>query len=245
MAAPTFVSEAETAWNSTTSPKSTGSFDVLTGDILCPVAVAEASGNFGGADMTFAATGGSLTYNSQQSVRISDYTGIEAWIAEATGDASFAGTITRTNGSFLFFGGNFPVFRDSDGVGASAKTNVLSGAPSLDITTTQDNSAIVVVVGDWNAADGASRTWRTVNGTAPSAANGFELTYFRDSSRYTLYVAYYPDAGAAGAKTVGLSAPTGQKYSIIAVEVKGTAAAGANPKGPLGNPFLGPFGGAI
>jgi hypothetical protein len=29
-----------------------------------------------------------------------------------------------------------------------------------------------------------------------------------------------PDAGAAGAKTVGLSAPSGQKYSIVAVEVK-------------------------
>jgi hypothetical protein len=96
-----------------------------------------------------------------------------------------------------------------------------SGAPSLSITTTQDNSAIVVANGDWNATDGASRTWRTAGSSAT------ENTYFRDSTRYTAYGAYHADAGTAGGKTVGLSAPGGQKYSIIAVEVKGTAAAAA------------------
>jgi hypothetical protein len=41
----------------------------------------------------------------------------------------------------------------------------------------------------------------------------------------TYYVAYYPDAGAAGVKTVGLSAPSTMRYVICAVEIKGAAAA--------------------
>jgi len=47
-----------------------------------------------------------------------------------------------------------------------------------------------------------------------------------------VYVAYYPDAGTAGSKTVGLSAPTGQQYSIVAVEIKGTAGAAAASLAP-------------
>ena len=35
---------------------------------------------------------------------------------------------------------------------------------------------------------------------------------------YTIYSAYYPDVGAAGSKTEGLSAPGSQKYAIIALE---------------------------
>jgi hypothetical protein len=77
------------------------------------------------------------------------------------------------------------------------------------------------VVADWNAVDGAVRTWRTVNGTAPTSGNGFERSYVRDAASMTYYCAYYPDAGAAGSKTVGLSAPSTMRYVICAVEIKG------------------------
>ncbi len=219
MAAPTFVSENETVWNSSTDPKTTGSISVQAGDILVAISGAE------GADgtTTCVISGGSLTWTVRQEVDVNDY----AHVQVATATAASTTSITVSADWEGFPGGrewrglNVLVFRASDGIGASAQENGTdtggTDEPSLSITTTQANSAIVVANGDWNATDGASRTWRTGAGTAT------EVTYFRDSSHYAAYGAYHADAGTAEAKTVGLSAPSGQKYSIVAVEVKGTA----------------------
>jgi hypothetical protein len=49
-----------------------------------------------------------------------------------------------------------------------------------------------------------------------------EQTYDFESGRYTVYGGYHPDVGSAGFKTVGLSAPSGQKWATAAVEVTGT-----------------------
>ena len=126
-------------------------------------------------------------------------------------------TSTRTGSSFNGFGLNVLTFRSSDGVGASSKDNVASGAPTLNLTTTQANSAIVVANGDWSATDGASRTWRTNAGALT------EKTYDFQSAQFTVYGGYHADAGAIATYAVGLSAPGAQKYSIAAVEVKGAA----------------------
>jgi hypothetical protein len=223
MPAPTFVQEAETAWNDTASPRATASFAVESGDILVACAVSE---NHLPPPFSVSNSGTGLTWTKQQEVDVTDYTGVAQATAAAGATTSLTVSVSKNAGTSDWFGQNTLTFRDADGVGASAKTNVASGAPSLNLTTTQDNSAIVVAVGDWNAGDGSARTWRTVNSITPSAGNGLELTYFRDTVRYTLYLAYYPDAGSAGSKTVGLSAPSGQKYSIVAVEIKGTGGGG-------------------
>jgi hypothetical protein len=142
----------------------------------------------------------------------------------ATVDADKSMTVSSSESGIADprFNLNVLQFRDSDGVGASVSNNT-TGTPSISITTTQDNSAVAVIIIDWNAADGASRTWLTVNSITPTSGNGGERTYFRNASFYTVYAAYWSDVGAAGAKTVGLSAPGSQQYSIIAVEVKGAA----------------------
>jgi len=218
---PTFQAEYEAAWDTTTTPK-TVTPTTAAGDILAV---------FGGVeDFDLATlntpTGNSLTYTQQQAVAVSgNWCAAHIWTApDATGGAGWTLSDTRTAGVAVW-GFNCLRFSGSDGVGASAKTNT-TGAPSLDITTQADNSAIVVFVADWNAVDGATRTWRTVNGITPAAGDG-EKTYFTNGINYTVYGAYYSDAGAAGVKTVGLSAPTGQEYSIVAVEIKGAAAGGA------------------
>jgi len=109
-------------------------------------------------------------------------------------------------------------WRGSDGIGA----NVLSAAAqSGAITTTQDNSAIELIIVDWAATDVTSRTWPNVNGAQPT-----EVTVGTDGGVYTWAVAYYADAGAAGSKTVGLSTPTLGTPDIIAVEIKGTTGGG-------------------
>lgn len=211
--APTFISETETAWNSTTSPKTTASISVQTGDVLVAYSVVEDHAS------QISIAGGSLTWTLQQEVNVTNFTRVFVWTTTATSTTSFTVDFTR-GASARFYGGNVLVWRGSDGVGASNKTNT-TGAPSLALTTSFANSAIVTVVGDWDADDGTTRTWRTVNSITPSSGAGTEPTYFRDAAHYTVYAAYYTNAGAAGSKTVGISSPSAMTYSIAAVEIRG------------------------
>jgi len=113
-------------------------------------------------------------------------------------------------------------FSGSAGPGGSSSTTG-SGAPSLQLATTGDHSAVACIVLDWNGVSGTTRTWLTVNGVTPTAGNGYELDYTLVSGNYGVYIAYWPDAGPAGTVTVGMSAPAGMKYTAIATEVLGTA----------------------
>lgn len=215
---PTFVAEYESTFSSAGAGAKTASVTVSAGDILVVVGVTEDGGLY----TLGTPSGGGLTYSLQQSVVVSSYCAVYVWTATSGSSQTFTLSITMSGGT-AGWGWNASRWSGSDGVGNSSKTNVASGAPSLALTTAGDNSAIVAVDGDWNAADGASRTWRTINGITPAAGGTGELVYFRDATRYTAYVGYWSDAGTAGSKTTGLSAPSGQKYAIAAVEVKGTA----------------------
>lgn len=168
-------------------------------------------------DVITAPTGNSISFTLQASVSTASFASAYMW----TGTDSVGGTWTLTladpnNGKW---GYNCLVFRNTQGVGAVNVTHN-TGLPSLSLTTTSDSSAVVVFSDDWQALDGSSRTWQTVNNITPTAANLMELTYARGSTAYTAYAAYYPDAGTAGSKTLGLaSGPTPQSYSIIALEI--------------------------
>lgn len=217
MTAPTFIQEAETSWNTDPSPSlTTASFNVLANDVLC------ASGITSDQVKTITITGGSLTWTLRQEVNVAGYCRVLMWTAIVDADKSMTVTFTESGGAAQRMGGNVFTFRASDGVGASSKTNA-SGDPTLSLTTTQADSAIVVASGDWNAVDGTSRTWWTGAGTLT------EQTYFRDSAEYAVYVGYHANAGAIGSYNVGLDAPGGQKYSIAAVEIKGVASAAVVP----------------
>lgn len=226
MPAPTFVASYATVYNTGTAPK-TVSVTTQAGDLLVIVSVIE-----NGSTTFNNPSGNGITFTDRQIVDLdTNWCDVGIWTGtDATGGTNWTLTVDTTAGGF-YFGATCFVFRNHGGYGASSKTNVSGAAPSLSLTTTQDNSAIVVVNGDWNAIDGASRTWRTVNSITPTAGNNLERTYFHDSSRYTAYAAYYNDAGTAGSKTIGLSAPGSQKYSIAAIEVKGTLNAGVAAAG--------------
>jgi hypothetical protein len=121
-------------------------------------------------------------------------------------------------------------FTGSDGIGATAtQSGNGTAAVSLSITTTFANSAVVYLFADWSATDASTRTHRTVNGFTPSAGNGQEVTYFRNTTDWAVVVAYIPDAGAAGAKTVGLTTPSTGRWLGTAVEVRGSAGAALPP----------------
>lgn len=214
---PTFVAEYEVPdWTTTTSPK-TVTLDTLPGDRLVLLGLTET--DTGTLDTP---TGNGLTYTLVQSLELSQYCCGYIWTAtDPNGGEGWTLSVGRTG--TLQFGFTAVVFRGSDGFGASAKVNVLSGAPSLNVVTSGHNSGIVCINGDWNTLDGSSRVWRTVNGVAPTSGNGHELVYVLGNSAF--YAAKWPDAGGAGTKTVGMTAPMGQKYTILAVEVFGTTPA--------------------
>ena len=208
-------------WNTnaiSTASYTTPSFSVNSGDTL--VAVGVTSDN--SVTLTISSST-SVTWTQQQVVSVASYCYVSLWTAPVTSTGSMTVTVTRSSAQVVLYGVNVLTFSASDGVGASAKTNVSSGAPTLNLTTTQANSAIVVVNADWNSSDGASRTWRS------NAGSLTEQTYFRDSSQYTVYAGYHADAGSVSTYAVGLSAPGSQKYSIAAVEIKGTTSAASPP----------------
>lgn len=101
------------------------------------------------------------------------------------------------------------------------------GAPSASLTTTADNSVISTVSGDAQSVDPTGHTYlssATEDGFSDGHVGSNGVTYY-----------YWQSCGAAGAQTVGLSAPTGQKWAMAAVEIKN----GASPVTLTDTPILG------
>jgi hypothetical protein len=208
IAPPTLISETQvSSWTTIDSSKATSSFNAQAGDVIVVYGMTEDQ------PISLSVSGGSLTWTELQRVNVSNYGRAYAWTATVDSNKTMSVTCTRgaLSGSY---GCDALLFRDSAGVGASAKTNAASGSPSLSLTTVGDNSAVVVGDVDWNAASGASRAWRTTAGAFTEEA------YATLTGHYTVYGGVHPDVDAAGAKTVGLTAPS-QKYSMVAVEVQG------------------------
>lgn len=244
MAAPTFVTYNDSAdWTSSTGVGGThtaGSVSVQSGDILVVVGATES-----GAITLATPTGGGLTYTQQQKPNAdndSSHAQAYIWTAPATSTTSI--TVASVSAGGSHYGGiGVYVFRNATVAGSGSAGNENSGtAPSLAITTVGANSAVVFFNADWNAIDGASRTWRTINSITPTAGNGGEKEYGRNGN-WGSYSAYWSDVGTAGAKTTGLSAPTGQLAVSVAIEVQGTAVApaeGSFPSLQIFLPFAGP-----
>lgn len=206
---PVFVQEAETDWNTRPATKATASFDVKAGDVLVAYGGQE-NGGFG--SMTI--SGGSLTWTKKQEYTgDGGYAGVALWTAVVDADKTMS--VTFGSSTNILYGGNVLTFRRSSGVGNSSKAQNESLPPTVNITTTKVNSAIVVFNADWDADDGSTRAWM-------ANAGGFtELSYNYESTVYTIYGGYHTRAGSVGTYAVGLSTPNSQKFAIVAVEIKG------------------------
>jgi hypothetical protein len=215
MPAPTFVAEYETAVNVSTSPK-TASVTTQVGDVLVVLATGE------NRLMTLGTPSGGtgLTWTAHPQVTntpTSDWCTARAWTAVATTAETFNLSVARTAGDTAQFWGFIVLqWRNSGGVG-SVSTSAASGAAPSRTLSCSANSAVMCIIGDWNALDTA-RTWRTINGSV-----GTEQMYVNVPGSYTAQANRWDDVGAAGTKTLGMTAPATQKYSLAAVEVLGTA----------------------
>ena len=222
---PTFVSEYETPWNTSSSPKTTSNFSVQSGDTLVAYAV-----NEDGGQALSTPPAGTLqgTWTLQQSQTAGSYTGLRLWTMQVSSNQTNV-NVSFSNGGNTF-GGDVLHFRNTSGIGVTAQANNSTGNPSLTLTNVQENSTIVMVNGDWSAKTG-TRTYNTT-----SAGSFTETSYYADGSSYGVEAGYYANAGTAGNKTIGLTAPTGMKWAIAGVEVKGSGSSGSGDTTPPTSP---------
>lgn len=222
--AATYIQEAESSWNNdlnTVTNFSSPSFTVAVGDVL--VAVGALGDNL--TSLTITNSNTAFEWTQRQVVAVSQFCYLSVWTTTAKAAQSMTVTMTRAGvpGNTLFAGMNVLTFRGSYGIGASAKANNASGAPTVSLTPIGVNSIIVMFAADWTALDGAARTYSTINGITPTASGALEFTYFRDAANYTVYGVYWNTTGAIAADAPGVTAPGAQKYSIVAVEVLGNS----------------------
>ena len=203
---PTYVGTYSIGYNNL-APVTSGSFGVQAGDLLVVYGTSEA------ANTVMNISGGSLTWTTQQDIGANNGNYADGMIWTAIVDVNKSMTFT-INANSQRFGGTLTIWRNHGGIGAVAGA-ISSGAPSLTITTQKANSALVVADGDWNAVNGGTRAWRTTAGAFT------EVTYENVSGSYVTYGGYHANVGAAGAKVVGLTLPTGQLASLVAIEIKG------------------------
>jgi hypothetical protein len=210
---PTFVADYEptASWSDQAAASHvTAAFNGSLGDVLV--------GLTGFADSATSPSAPNLTTTSTPAETWTEHTATtstasDTWLQSVTAILSAARTgmtvtNTKTGGAVVPYAHDIAQFSGSDGFGAfAASTGNGVAAPSLSITTQFDNSAIVYMVADWAATDASTRTHRTVNGFTPTSGNGQEFTYFRDTANWMVCCAYIADAGAAGAKSVGISLP--------------------------------------
>lgn len=144
------------------------------------------------------------------------------WRAVGDTTRTIVVTLNRagSTGTSIGWGGVFLGFRGSGGIGTFTSTNASTGFPSLSLTTTVANSSLAMVVGDWSSSATAG-VWSTVGGTSPTVDADYG-----DGTNWAFHVAHVLDAGSAASKTFAMSAPSGQKWTAIAFEVKGTGGGG-------------------
>lgn len=205
--APSFIQEASTAIDGVGTSKDSPSFDTYDQELLVAYGLAPDATTI----IDISNSGTALTWTLRQDVSFTNFGRIRLWTATVPENRpGLVVTFTRS-GAITIYGGSVWTFRGSDGVGVSGQAHG-TGAPSLGITPSGDNSALVVVNIDWNAVDASARVWRSTAGTF------LEVLYY--AATFEVYTSgYHPDAGAAAAQTVGMSAPAGQKYSLVGLEV--------------------------
>lgn len=207
--APTFVAEYEvSAWDTTTSPR-TVSVTTAVNDVLVAFGVAV------GTTLNTPTGGTGLTWTLNRSLTSSP--ALYIWTATATTAETFTLSVSSASG-FNIFGFNCLRFGSGASIGASEITSGSSSGPSLAVTTQAANSAIVVAT-VFDGGTGSAPTYRTGAGTfTQQTSAGPPFTFW-------VYGGYHADAGVAGAKTVGQTAPTGT-WKTTAVEVKESGGGG-------------------
>lgn len=205
----------------------TASFTPATGDVLVVKGVAADAGMTWGTP-----TGGGWTYTNRVNIgTAANTTRVAIWTAPV-GAGGTAMTVSLTPAGLSNWHSMVVEVWSSAQLAASpavASTNAGSGAPTQALTTAAPGSVVSWCNGDWAAVSPASRTFRD----APTD----EGVHDGSTTQYVAYYAYQA-AASAGSQTFGLTAPTGQTYSIAGIEIQAAAGAAAGDEGPQTVPMF-------
>lgn len=220
MTQPTLVAYGQSNWSDTTttgSVETTTSFTWVSGDVFHVVGATEDN------SVTLATpttTGGNLTFASVTNLGTTNTTNVYYWRGTATGSGS--GTIKSTQGGAAGTKGlgisGFQ-YRDTSGQGTPV-TATGSAALTLSVTLAHDNSHVVFVGADWNAAgDVVVNPTPSLNGTQRVAVDiSTQVDFFLDS---------WGDQGTAATTSYGITNHTGTvKMTMLAVEIFGVTSNG-------------------
>lgn len=226
MAAPTLSDFKSSNFGDTTSgstAEATPSITWSAGDWIVVIGISEDNVTTLGVPT---ATG--LTFSQVNATNTGSNCKVYCWSAQAAGGGSGAVSSTPGGGTVMVGIAAF-VYSGSDGVGNTAlmaSTSTTNAVQSL--TRAQNNSAVIVGMGDWNAVN-------DVAVTANPSTGGTVRVIARDSggTHATMYVGSWSDEGAAGATSYGIGSYTATpKWIGLVVEVKGTATAASPGKPP-------------
>lgn len=197
---------------STGSSKQITGIGLQAGDVI--VIAATTYDNAGADVFTSAPTGGSgLSWTTRQTVAVSGRCSLKIWTAEV-GSTQTASITVSTTASGHVWSWTADVWRAHDGVGVSTSGETASGTPQFTLGSVAASSAVFQVNADWNATSG-TRTPVT------SSAGSFTEDTYHSGTSYVRYNGRYPNAGVAGSKSIGWSAPTGQRPTWGAIEIRG------------------------
>jgi hypothetical protein len=218
--AATCVSDGESTSFGTTGTSKSADIVVQAGDLILVGAAAEGNHNFGTVPTN---DGAALTWTQKED---GEAGGSEAWLTVwgAVVDTSRTITVTVAGSATLRWGFHYQVWRDHNGTGAAVGSTAgdTTANYSETFSTTEDNSPISCWQTDWNAVDG-TRTYLTSGVGAATETLGNTPGDISDAMAFRAW--WHADAGAAGSKTVGTSAPSGQRTLTVAVEVLNAAGA--------------------
>jgi hypothetical protein len=214
---PQFVSHTlgSGGWSSSAHPK-TASVAVVAGDRIQVFGVSEDQNT----TISTPGDGGVNTYVLRQSNLIAGTCGTYYWNATAATTTTLTISVDSGGGANAYCFAVL-VWRGSDGFGVSGKNDDTAATMVLSLTTGQANSAVVCYGGDWTATDGASRAWLSIG-----AQTVAEDEYALFAGHYTVYGGHWLDCASAGPKTLGLTGPAGQTFTVVGGEVLGKAAGG-------------------
>jgi hypothetical protein len=207
---PNYIASATSvAFNSSTTPRSTGNLTGLVNDVLVSLMASE--------EDVISTTGTNVQLIGRRNVNVAGGCGLDIRSGTVTTAATVSASMARGT-PVKTFGGHLLQYRDTDGVGASAVKTTVDATATINLTTTRDNSDVLVVIGDWSAGGFTTPVYR------PSGYEGTitELEKYHNAAAYTCYVVRYANVGAAGAKTFGLSSGySGTAFTLAAIEVLG------------------------
>lgn len=199
-------------WNSaanlSTAAVTSASFTMSVGDIFVVGVAMDGNAAVPAVPTT---TVGGITWTLKVSGKAAGY----GTVALYTGTVTTAGTGTiSVKGSASWVWSAFvEQLAGGNGVGTNAAARASTGNPGVSLTTSSQNSAVVIVSSDFNAIAGAA-TWGSVNGK--TIATQADLRVAND---YAAHFGYLLDAGATGTNTYGMTAPVDQAWNLAAVEI--------------------------